>query len=254
MRVTTEAGSVQHGGDRQRFTSLMEPFRPALLAYCRSIAHSSWEADDLVQDTWLKAYRMFLREPSREDLSKTYLFRIAHNTWIDRCRQKKRHPLAEASSEWDLPMEKPVDGLELRAAMEALVAYLPARQRVLLLLIDTLGFTASETARLIRSTEGAVKAGLHRARAKLKSLRDGVSGHPDDKLLRPSSLKVDEQVVYAYLQAFQQHNPYALVRLLNEEVQRDALPAVIGMKSGKKREAQAVHQLPHPSCLMLRAA
>jgi len=240
MQMTTEAaGSGKYTAEQRRFASLMEPLRPSLQAYCRSIAHSSWEADDLAQDTWVKAYRMYLRDPSRTEMSKSYLYRIAHNTWIDRCRRKQRQGNGVSSETLELVSPSSVDPIELRGAMETLIAHLPARQRVVVLLVEALGFTAQETARLLGTTEGAVKAGLHRARTKLKSVRDEAAGSSDEGKLVPERGAVDEHVVYAYLQAFQQHNPFALARLLNEETRQDLLPAVVGMQSGKRRKAAA---------------
>lgn len=251
--MTFEAGAGQYMALQYRFSSLMEPYRTVLQAYCRSIARSAWEADDLAQDTWMKAYRMFLREPARAEMSKTYLFRIAQNTWIDRCRQQKRHALVPAGEAPDIPV-RAVDPFELREAMETLIANLPARQRVMLMLVDALGFTALETARLVGTTEGAVKAGLHRARAKLKSVRTRTMESWDTARTAPSPLKVDEQVVYAYLEAFQQHNPYALVRLLNEETAQATVPAVIGIQRSKIQGAQAAQPSPLQSCFMVMAA
>lgn len=234
--TTIDSRSMQMT-ERQRFSSLIEPYRPALQAYCRSISRSSWEADDLVQDTWLKAYKMFLREPSRNGMSKTYLFRIAQNTWIDRCR-KRKYSIDSLSAEQDYPLEGGIDPIDLRNAMEVLVANLPARQRIILLLVDMFGFSASETAKLVLSTEGAVKAGLHRARSKLKLLNETTGQMLDECSETADRHTVDEHIVYAYLQAFNQHNPYALVRLLNEETQSDYVPAIVSSassnNSGKK--------------------
>ncbi|MCZ8514214.1 RNA polymerase sigma factor [Paenibacillus filicis] len=221
-----------------RFAALIEPYRSALETYCRFLARSPWEADDLAQDTWLKAYGMFLRDPSREDMSKAYLCRIARNTWIDRCRRKRRAAdLISGEAGLCEPAQESEDPFKVRTAIEALVEHLPPRQRVILLLIDTLGFTAAETAMLIRSTEGAVKAGLHRAREKLRTIR-GRGAETPDRRLQPTSKdrpQVDEQVVYAYLQAFRQHNFSALIRLLNDETSpADLLPAVTGSAAVNK--------------------
>lgn len=246
----TDSGSAPRAAERHRFTSLIEPYRTALQAYCRSITHSTWEADDLVQDTWLKAYKMFLRKPSRSDMSKTYLFRIAHNTWIDRCR-RRRHTTGPLSDELHSLSEEAVDPVELRSAMETLVTSLPARQRVLVLLVDMFGYSAAEAAELIRSTEGAVKAGLHRARAKLKSLSGGPDRAPEENALPTERRKVDEHIVYAYLQAFRQHNPYALARLLNEEAQTDFVPVVTGSMSADKQARGAARRQPGPQSMMI---
>lgn len=241
--------------DRQgRFAARIEPFRPALEAYCRTLTRSTWEADDLVQDTCLKAYSMFLRGQVRDDMSKAYLFRIAYNTWIDHCR-KERVPVDALNDEQDSLPDAEADPIELQGAMETLIAELPARQRVLLLLVDIFGFTASEAARMIVSTEGAVKAVLHRARAKLKTLNREQAG-AEAKPGAPAERRVDESLVYAYLKAFRQHNPYALVRLLNEETELDLIPVVAGSaaKAVSENSLPAVKlQLPHHSQAVLPA-
>jgi RNA polymerase sigma factor (sigma-70 family) len=196
--------------DPSRFLSLFEPKRRVLEGYCRSITGSPWEADDLLQETSLKAYSMFKRNPFQQELPKAYLFRIASNAWIDRCRRSRStSDIHEAGH--GLAADAPVDFFEIKDAVERLVSLLPERQRVLVMLVDVFQFTVSETAVLLGTTEGAVKAGLHRARTKLKANRD--SGEPDSNEYGG----VDEAVVYAYLEAFQNRNPHALVMLLNGE-------------------------------------
>jgi RNA polymerase sigma factor (sigma-70 family) len=230
----------------RQFSILIEPYRSALQAYCRSIAATTWDADDLVQETWLKAYKMFLRESTRNDMSKTYLFRIAPNTWIDHCR-KKRHAVETLTADNEYPSETS-EQVELRSAMGTLITNLPARQIVLLMLIDGFGYTALETAQLLQSTEGAVKAGLHRARAKLRAL-NGNADRTTQEYLVSKERKVDEHIVYTYLQAFQQHNPYALVRLLNDVGRLDIAPVIVGSTSSKKHTVESAERFRTKSTL-----
>lgn len=212
---------------QQRFLALIEPYRASLEWYCRSITDSTWEAEDLAQDTWLKAYSMFKRYPDRNEMSKTYLFRIASNTMIDRSR-KSRLPV-QGLAEQDTATGSQPDPIEIRSAMEYLVAYLPPRQRAILLLIDVFQFTASEVAEMIHTTEGAVKSGLHRARTKLREIgrdkcrvSESLSGAPN------SRNSVDEKVVYAYIEAFHQQNAQAMLMLHNDAASLDLVPMVRG--------------------------
>jgi RNA polymerase sigma factor (sigma-70 family) len=227
---------------QERFTALVAPYRSALEWYCRSIAGSSWEADDLVQDTWLKAFAMFKREPYRDDMSKAYLFRIASNTWIDRGR-KSRFPIDSYDSKEEFIAPQNTDPAEIKDAIETLVAYLPERQRAIVLLVDVFQFTASEVSQMIGMTEGAVKAGLHRARSKLKSLInkaiDGGTGEAGTSATAERR-KVDEKLVYAYLEAFEQQNPAAIAMLHNEAANPDLVRSVQGnRRAGQTKQGEA---------------
>lgn len=210
---------------QQRFLVLIEPYRMALEWYCRSITDSPWEAEDLAQETWLKAYSMFKRYPDRNEMSKAYLFRIASNTMIDRSR-KSRLPVQGLAEQETVVATEP-DPIEIRNAMEYLIAHLPPRQRAILLLIDVFQFTAAEVADMVHSTEGAVKSCLNRARTKLREL-----GHEkwseNESLLNPahSRSNVDEKVVYAYLEAFHQQNAQAMLMLHNDAAPLDLVPIV----------------------------
>jgi len=209
-----------------QFVARIEPLQTALQRYCLSITRSEVEAEDLQQETLLKAYVMFIRKHGHQQLSKAYLFRIASNAWIDRCRKERLH-VDSFSDTAAIPALLDVDALELQHAMETLIAALPVRQRIVLLLVECLRFTSGETARLMQTTEGAVKAMLNRAKSKLRTH----SGK--DSPAQPGSReRVDEKVVYAYLAAFRAQDAQALLLLLNDSAQLDLVPVVTG-----KREA-----------------
>jgi RNA polymerase sigma-70 factor (ECF subfamily) len=135
------------------------------------------------------------------------------------------------------PQCQPYEASVLRQAIELIVQKLTPEQRTVLLLIDGLKFTSKETARMLNTTEGAVKALLYRGRTKLKTTGGPQRRDEDkDKVNRPyssdSASEVDESIVYAYIKAFREQNVAALMMLMNEG-SRDVLPAVQYLHSDK---------------------
>lgn len=64
----------------ENFEETIQPYLKDLNHYCRSLAKSTWDGEDLVQETMAKAYRRWLKKP--KPISKAFLFRIASNTWM----------------------------------------------------------------------------------------------------------------------------------------------------------------------------
>src|SRR6266404_8240376 len=79
-----------------RFLQRTEPCRPELHRYCRALTGSVWDAEDLVQDTLLRAFAKLGEVSLRIDNPKAYLFRIASNLWVDHFRR----------TEWGTPLEE----------------------------------------------------------------------------------------------------------------------------------------------------
>jgi len=225
---------------QQAFKSSIEPLQTALQWYCRSVTGSHFDAEDLKQETLLKAYVMFVRNPYKQDISKAYLFRIASNAWIDKCRKDKllidsTHDPIEVSNEQN------TDALELLLAMETLISHLPPRQRVILLLIESFRYTAAEVAELLQTSEGAVKAALNRARTKLQQVSEAELSKSTE-MHAPKI--VDDKIIYAYLAAFQANDPQALIMLLNDGAPLDLVPAVTARgRRSPSHEQQATHEL-----------
>nr|WP_237691019.1 RNA polymerase sigma factor [Paenibacillus caui] len=195
----------------------------ALSGYCRFLTGSDWEGEDLLQETWLKVWSASKDKKGPLQINRSYLRRIAYHAWIDRCRKKN----AEASPEDVYKLEQPAasDLFSLWSAFEKIVKDLTVNQRGALLLMDVYRYTAVEAAALLKMTEGAVKASLHRARQKLKEYHK-----PDRTAVEDADFQtgtgVDESTVYAYLEAFKHHNILALVMLLNEGSSRDVVPVL----------------------------
>lgn len=119
--------------------------------------------------------------------------------------------------------------------METLVDELSPLQRTALLLIDTLKYTAGEAAQLIGSTEGAVKAALHRARVRLrntvKGSRRGVAAPPEGEVqsMKEDTLPeafTDDVLVLAYMDAIRREDAAALAMLYNDARPQDVVPVV----------------------------
>ncbi|RCX14469.1 RNA polymerase sigma factor (sigma-70 family) [Fontibacillus phaseoli] len=251
-------------GTEKKLTDMAEwvgKHQQALRQYCRSLAGSPWEGDDLVQDTWLKVWSALLGGVQGERITQAYLYRVARNAWIDRTRKKVVSTVRQ-SLEDDIQTQE-VSSIEIWAAMETLVQNLAPVQRTALLLVDILKYTAEEAAVLVNSTEGAVKAALHRARTKLKAMvsvgdsQQNLKADMSEPGSRSTSksngrhepegnseviTEADELTTYAYVEAFRQQNTAAMIMLMNDGVTKDAVVSVLNAHRRSDRSRTASHQ------------
>jgi RNA polymerase sigma factor (sigma-70 family) len=145
-----------------------------LKLYCRSLAGSDWDAEDLIQDVLTKVLLAIERTPERP-ISRSFLFRIAKNAWIDRYRSERKRRGDTTLDEEYLHGTTPftIEGSLARELLEQLAESLNPRQMVLVILINAFAFSAAESAVLLHMTEGAVKEGLKRARRRLQAFVAG---------------------------------------------------------------------------------
>jgi RNA polymerase sigma-70 factor (ECF subfamily) len=189
-------------------------YRHDLFRFCRMLTRSEWDADDLVQETLMKLFTF----GGKRDIpvSKSYLFRTAANAWIDICR-KNKVVLVELQ---ELPDTAAVetDPLELQESLEQLLETVPVGQATVVLLMDVFQFTAKETAQMIDSTEGAVKAMLHRARTGIRKqaaadrMEDGYRLVAAAKAASRTNHTVPppHQLISRFLDAFRRSDPYEI--------------------------------------------
>jgi RNA polymerase sigma-70 factor, ECF subfamily len=152
------------------FLETIASIRPNLHRYCARMTGSVLDGEDVVQDALFQAYRKLDTFDDPRPL-KPWLFQIAHNSCIDFLRRRRVREGAEDATrepDWVAPTD-PV-GPEVGRAIEHLVLALPPKERACVLLKDVLDYSLEETAELIGSTVGGVKAALHRGRAKLAAL------------------------------------------------------------------------------------
>ena len=204
------------------YIDTVEPLRGDLHRYCRRLADSIWDAEDLVQDTLLRAFgaiarrddqRDYCAEPGDVSNARAYLFRIASNLWIDRVRRARREaPLPETSA----TTERAPDGrLRTGDAVSRLVASTSPQERAALVLKEVFDFRLEEIAEMLTTTPGAVKSALHRARANLKREQTGERGD--------GGREVSAQLVDRFVAAFNDRDIAALTSLLLETVSIDAV-------------------------------
>ncbi|MFC5404915.1 RNA polymerase sigma factor [Cohnella soli] len=148
----------------------VERLGASLNRYCLSLTRSTWEAEDLAQETWAKTMGSPLG--SRHVNQEAYMLRIAKNIWIDRTRRSAiLSRIMSARGRSEMATMPDDSGSAIEAAFEALLVALPPLQLAVFLLRDVFGFSGAETADRLRTTEGAVKAALHRARGSLPQVR-----------------------------------------------------------------------------------
>ena len=215
---------------RQQPWAEFEPYRGELVAYCYRMLGSFHEAEDLVQETMLRAWKARDRYDRTRASVRTWLYRIAANVCLTALQGRARRPLPSGlgapgsdpgvplTPAFDVPWLQPFPDarydLELRADMRlALVAamqVLPPRQRAVLVLREVLQFSAAEVAEQLGTTVAAVNSALQRARAALAEAGDaGEVTEPDDPGVRA--------VIGRYVRAFEAADVPALVRLLTDE-------------------------------------
>ncbi|MEK4508085.1 RNA polymerase sigma factor [Paenibacillus sp. FSL K6-2524] len=230
---------ISQDGELGDFPQWVQLHQAGLRQYCQSLVGTTGEADDLAQETWLKVWKVALGKGAELNINKSYLYRIANHVWIDRYRKKKIN--ADLLSVHDTPSFERSDTMMIWTAMETMVNHLPVNQRITLLLMDVFQYTAAETAQLLDSTEGAVKAVLHRARMKLRTNTHNGSRDFDPTVTKKAQKvenKVDEKVVYAYLEAFREQNATALIMLMNDNSQLDMVPVALNRRKADRVQVQ----------------
>jgi RNA polymerase sigma-70 factor (TIGR02960 family) len=236
-----EAGLARaRAGDEEAFRELTEPYRRELQAHCYRILGSTQDAEDLVQETLLSAWRGLDAFEGRASI-RSWLYRIATNRCLDTLRARSRRPQeVQAVNElpeptrrseptWlepypdvlldDLPDSSPGPAAryEAREAIELafVVALqgLPPRQRAALVLRDVLGFRAAEVAQMLDTTEISVKGALQRARA---TLRARLPAADRERAPRPNSAG-ERRLVGRFAEAVQSGDVDEIVSLLTDE-------------------------------------
>jgi RNA polymerase sigma-70 factor (ECF subfamily) len=208
----------------------LEPHRGELVAYCYRMLGSFHEAEDLVQETMLRAWKARGRyDPARASV-RTWLYRIATNVCLTALEARARRqlpsqlgapsddPLAPLTAAFDIPWLQPFPDArfdtgaraDLRLALVAAMQVLPPRQRAVLVLREVLEFSAAEVAGQLDTTVAAVNSTLQRARAALADVGEA------DEVTEPDDPEV-RAVIGRYVRAFEAADVPALVRLLTDE-------------------------------------
>jgi RNA polymerase sigma-70 factor (ECF subfamily) len=223
----------------------LEVYRRELTGYCYRMLGSGFEAEDAVQETFLKAWRFADGFEGRSSV-RSWLYRIATNVCTDMMRsaQRRARPMelgpAREPDEANLgpllpeatwvspiadervlpdstdPAEIAVARESIRLAFVTALQHLPARQRAALILCDVLRWQASEAAELLDTSVAAVNSALQRARATVSSLAD--TGRALDEP------KANAELLARYVDAFERYDIESFVALLHEDVVQNMPP------------------------------
>ena len=230
---------LARAGDEEAFRALVEPYRRELHVHCYRMLGSVDDAEDLVQETLMNAWRGLGRFEGRSSLRR-WLYRIATNACVSALRRERVRtpditPAEPPSGEppAGMPVDEPVwlepypdallegvadhdadpacrySGREaIQLAFITALQRLPARQRAVLVLRDVLAFRASEVAEMLETTEASVTSALQRARAAV----DGAVEPPS----LPSSPR-EREIVARFADAFEAGDIPAIVQLLSDD-------------------------------------
>jgi len=236
--LTTRPGAEQ-------FDRRFEQHRPELTAYSYRMLGSPFEAEDAVQETFIRAWRAADRFEGRSTL-RSWLYRIATNVCLDMLngRERRARPMDLGPARepvesnlntlpevtWIQPIPDPLvsgagDPAEVAVAREtirlafvAALQHLPPRQRAVLILSEVLRWQASEVAELLETSVASVNSALQRARATIAS--NDVSA-----ATTPAELdEADRELLGRYVQAFEAYDIDALTSLIREDATQSMPP------------------------------
>jgi RNA polymerase sigma-70 factor (ECF subfamily) len=237
LTVKPEAGELEQQ---------LEQHRAELTAYCYRMLSSPFEAEDAVQDTFVRAWRSFDRFEGRAAL-RSWLYRIATNVCLDLLngRERRARPM-DLGPAWNpdgpigrtLPevtwIEPVPDGLvvpaagdpaevavsreTIRLAFVAALQHLPPRQRAVLILCEVLRWKATEVAELLETSVASVNSALQRARATLEA--SGVSSTDP----APPMDESQRELLSRYVEAFERYDMDALTSLIQEDATQSMPP------------------------------
>jgi RNA polymerase sigma-70 factor (ECF subfamily) len=224
--------------------SLLESHRRELTGYCYRMLGSAFDAEDAVQETFVRAWRSFDRFEGRSSL-RSWLYRIATNVSLDMLSGRERRarpmdlgpsrePVAENLNllpevTWIEPIpdgrvvpdgdpaEVAIAHDTIRLAFIAALQHLPPRQRAVLILCEVLRWQASEVAELLETSVASVNSALQRARATLDAT--------DLTMDAPLSIDAaDAELLERYVRAFERYDMEALTALIHEDATQSMPP------------------------------
>jgi len=222
----------------------LEQHRRELTGYCYRMLGSSFEAEDAVQETLVRAWKSYDSFEGRAAL-RSWLYRIATNVCLDMLsgRERRARPMdlgpaqdaevpvgaTRGEEAWILPIPDgrvlPTEGDPedlavqrdtLRLAFIAALQNLPPKQRAVLILREVLRWQATEVAELLDTTVVSVNSALQRARATLDTIDTGAPAQPLDA--------ETQELLARYVDAFQRYDMEALTALLHEDATQSMPP------------------------------
>jgi RNA polymerase sigma-70 factor, ECF subfamily len=231
------------------FLQQADPYRRELLAHCYRMLGSVHDAEDLVQETYIRAWKSYDKFENRSSL-RTWLYRIATNVCLTALDGRDRRPLPAGLGTPDSDPGAPLDerpevpwlepapdsatGADpasvvtakesVRLALIAALQHLPPRQRAVLVLRDVLKWRAAEVAELLETSTAAVNSVLQRARAQLAEVAP-----TEDTVAEPTEAQ-QRDLLEKYVSAFEAKDVPAIVALFTKDAVFDMPPYAVWYK------------------------
>jgi RNA polymerase sigma-70 factor (ECF subfamily) len=223
-------GHVQTTPAAKELEDQLEQYRAELTAHCYRMLASPFEAEDAVQETFIRAWRNLDKFEGRSAL-RSWLYKIATNVCLDMLggRERRARPIdlgpaqepieanlnERSEATWIQPIPDPAVVAEsnetTRLALVAALQHLPPKQRAVLILCEVLRWKASEVAELLDTSVASVNSALQRARATLDEQELSVAD------ASRSVGDADEELLSRYVAAFEAYDIDALVPLIKED-------------------------------------
>jgi RNA polymerase sigma-70 factor (ECF subfamily) len=211
MKSVPDASAAAAGLDQ-----FLVDMRPRLHRYCARMVGSAIDGEDVVQDALIKAVESVPAMPIGNP--EGWLFRVAHNTALDFLRRRNRQEALRSGEDIDMiadPLDT-VDSRQIATASLRTFMRLPVAQRSSVILMDVLGCSLQEICEVMDFSLPAVKAALHRGRARLRELAE----EPDD-LPRPLLSEADRERLGAYVAHFNARDFDAIRDMIADDVRLD---------------------------------
>jgi RNA polymerase sigma-70 factor (ECF subfamily) len=252
--ATVDRAAPSERPDGAELDARLESYRTELTGYCYRILGSPFEAEDAVQETFIRAWRAYDRFEGRAAL-RSWLYKIATNVCFDmkgasqrRARPIDINPAVTADTGLGTPLPEsawlepvpddraiasggdPADVAvareSIRLAFVAALQHLPPKQRAVLILREVLRWKAEEVAELLETSTASVNSALQRARATL-SAKDLVQADPT-----PAELDAEHRkLLDRYVTAFEEYDMDALTSILNEDARWSMPPYEIWLQT-----------------------
>jgi RNA polymerase sigma-70 factor, ECF subfamily len=237
------------------FLRQADPYRRELFAHCYRMLGSTHDAEDLVQETYLRAWRAYHRFEGKSSL-RTWLYRIATNVCLTALETRSRRPMPtglgapsanpddalveQGEVPWLEPVPDALAGVadtdpaaivasrsSVRLALVAALQHLPPRQRAVLILRDVLRWKAAEVAEALETSTAAVNSILQRARAQIQQ-----AGLTEEGVAEPTDPE-QRQMLDRYAQAMENKDVAAIVKMLTDDA-RWEMPPFVGWYQGRE--------------------
>ncbi len=256
MTTETSGRTEDSTAELTDFDTLTSRYQRELLAHCYRMSGSVHEAEDLVQETFLRAWKASADFQGRSSV-RTWLYRIATNVCLTNLEGRPRRPLPAGLGTSDsmagdaLEQNHEITWLEpvpdaavvveerdsIRLAFIAALQHLPARQRAVLILRDVLRWSAAETAEALDTTSAAVNSALQRAHAQMQER--GLTEDTVEADLTPEQ----EVLLQRYVDAFWRKDINAIVTMLTQDAVWE-MPPFVGWYLGP----QTIGELIDTNC------